>query len=142
MIFDEPPGSRAHFVEPEIDSRLEIEDHDLAVQLAERDVRIDRHHGGQRGPAHWHRSSHRIFHTHGVKSRERAPACHRHLVYGTMGEPCEPGGSRAPLSSSATRTGCGGKIPPNTAGGALSPSAAPHGPHPAAPRTPDPPGPP
>src|SRR3989442_11024289 len=45
----------------------------------------------QRGPAHWHRSSHRIFHNHGLKSRERAPPCHRHLVYGTV--------ARAPLIS-------------------------------------------
>src|SRR2546425_1049294 len=125
--------ARAHCVEPEIASRLEIEDHDLAVQLAERDVRIDRHHGGQRGPAHWHRSSHRIFHTHGVKSRERAPACHRHLVYGTMGEPCKPGGSRAPLSSSATRTGCGGEVATCMAGGPPSPWSAPDGAHAKAP---------
>src|SRR3989442_6992352 len=113
MIFDEPPGSRAHFVEPEIDSRLEIEDHDLAVQLAERDVRIDRHHGGQRGPAHWHRSSHRIFHTHGVKSRERIapskmlPSGNRRAIcdvtfcgpWGRGGLPREPGSEVGILES-------------------------------------------
>src|SRR5262249_42613691 len=46
VILDEPPDARADSVEPEIHAGLEIEDDDLTVELAERDVRIDRHHRG------------------------------------------------------------------------------------------------
>src|SRR5436309_6217165 len=53
VVSDQPPGPRADRVEPEIDAGLEVEDHDLAVQLTERDVGIDRDHGAQREPAHW-----------------------------------------------------------------------------------------